>query len=306
MKTLLNRELAWLGLGSETAKEAKVNILGVPFDGGTSQGKGAAMAPTKIRELAAEYLNESTDSWVFYEKGLMYDHGDVEVDLNWKETFKRIEEDAYEVIKYGNFPLFIGGDHSVTIPLHNAFFKAEKEKNPKSKVGIIHFDAHFDLCYDFEGHLWSHANTERRALENHINGEDLFFLGIRAMEIDEQGAFDQYPGIGVVSATEVFEEGHVKAFEKMKKHFKGYDSIYFTLDIDVLDPAYAPGTGTPVFGGIESRELIYFVRRMLREMPIKAMDIVEISPPLDISNQITSWAGIRVVQEVFSEISKRK
>ena len=81
--------------------------------------------------------------------------------------------------------------------------------------------------------------------------------------------------------------------------FQGYDHVYFTLDIDVLDPAFAPGTGTPVSGGITSRELINLVRFILKNLPVRDMDIVEVAPPLDV-NDITSWAAMRIIEEVFS------
>lgn len=296
---MINKQENWLGLESENPKDAKVSILGIPFDGGASQGKGTAAAPDKIRDLAAFFMTGSTDDWNLIKQNTMYDFGNVEVDLDWENTFKRVEDKGYEVMKHGNFNLFIGGDHSVTIPLHRAFGKYEREKNPGAKIGILHFDAHFDLCDNFEGHKWSHANTEKRALEDIIAPKDLFFLGIRAAEEDELDVIKGNPEITVVSATEVFMDGYMKAFEKIKKKFQDYDAVYFTLDIDVLDPAFAPGTGTPAFGGITSRELIQLVRMILAQIPVKSMDIVEVSPPLD-CNDITSWGAIRIIQEVFS------
>lgn len=300
---MINYNEIWLGLASESPMEAKVSVLGVPFDGGTSQGEGASEAPGKIRDLAALFMTGSTDDWNLIREGVIYDHGDVEVDLDWEATFNRIEDKAYKVMTDENFSLFMGGDHSVTIPLHKAFAKYQKAKNPESKIGIIHFDAHFDLCDNFEGHKWSHANTEKRALDDLITGKDLLFLGIRAAEDEELDVIKNNPDIEVISATDVFENGYKKAFDKIKKRFKNYDAVYFTLDIDVLDPAFAPGTGTPVFGGIQSMELIQLVRLILKDIPVKAMDIVEVSPPLDV-NDITSWAAIRIIQEVFSAHNK--
>ena len=190
----------------------------------------------------------------------------------------------------------------MTIPLHWAFKKVQEESGHK-KIGILHFDAHFDLCHQFAGHRWSHANTEKRALEDIVDPEDLFFLGIRAAEREEMEVIQANPEIQVVTATEIFREGFEKAYERIYNHFKDYDALYFTLDIDVLDPAFAPGTGTPVAGGLSSRELVELVRLILRDLPVAAMDIMEVSPPLD-SNDITSWAAIRVVQEIFARFSK--
>ncbi|HHY90790.1 MAG TPA: agmatinase [Clostridiales bacterium] len=294
---------AWLGLCAEKAEDAKICILGIPFDGGASFGKGAAKAPQRIRDLAAEDMPEADDAWILAKKGILFDFGDVEIDLNWEKSFQRIEDKAYEVMKQGKFSLFIGGDHSVTIPLHRAFKKYQRERKPDGKIGIIHFDAHFDLCDQFEGHKWSHANTEKRALDDIIDPKDLLFLGIRAAESEELEIIEKHPEITVISATEVFQKGYRAAYEKIYNKFKDYDAIYFTLDIDVLDPAYAPGTGTPVFAGLSSRELLELVRLLLAHLPVQAMDIVEVAPPLDI-NDITSWAAIRIIQQVFSFYSK--
>jgi len=302
-ENMIDYTKAWLGLCAEKAEDAKICILGIPFDGGASFGKGAAKAPQRIRDLAAEDMPEADDAWILAKKGILFDFGDVEIDLNWEKSFQRIEDKAYEVMKQGKFSLFIGGDHSVTIPLHRAFKKYQRERKPDGKIGIIHFDAHFDLCDQFEGHKWSHANTEKRALDDIIDPKDLLFLGIRAAESEELEIIEKHPEITVISATEVFQKGYRAAYEKIYNKFKDYDAVYFTLDIDVLDPAYAPGTGTPVFAGLSSRELLELVRLLLAHLPVQAMDIVEVAPPLDI-NDITSWAAIRIIQQVFSFYSK--
>ena len=87
--------------------------------------------------------------------------------------------------------------------------------------------------------------------------------------------------------------------------FADYDFVYITLDIDVLDPAFAPGTGTPEAGGLSSRELMYIINELMNRTPVKAMDIVEVSPPLDTENQITSWAAAKIIYEVFADLSIR-
>lgn len=292
----------WLDITAKTIDEAKVAILGIPFDGGTSQEAGAAEAPAKIREFGEVYMPCATDDWHLLDtQPLVYDFGDVDMSGTWEESFARIEEEALSMMKYGKFNLFIGGDHSVTIPLHRAFKRAHAGD---MKIGIIHFDAHFDLCDCYDGHIWSHANTEKRALDDIIDPENLLFLGIRAAEPEEVEIVKREKDITVISATDVDEMGWKECAQVIYNKFREYDNIYFTLDIDVLDPAFAPGTGTPVSGGINSRELINLVRFMLNELPIRDMDIVEVAPPLD-SNDITSWAALRVIEEVFSIIDRK-
>lgn len=293
----------WVGCETQAVDEAEICLMGVPFDNATSQGKGTNEGPATIRNLSSE-LGEITEDGVILKEGILYDAGDISVDLNWERYFKNVEDGAYTLMNTGKFCLFIGGDHSVTIPLHRAFGKYQKQLKEDAKIGIIHFDAHYDLCDEFNRHKWSHACTEARVLEdNIICGENLFFLGIRTAEISEIETIRKYPGIKTITASDVFRKGYMNAYKEIEEHFKDYDAVYFTLDIDVLAPAYAPGTGTPVAGGISDRELVEIFKLMINNLPIKAMDIVEVSPPLDINN-ITSWAALRVIQELLGHFSK--
>lgn len=286
----------WLDINAKTPEEAKVLILGVPFDGGTSQEAGAAEGPAKIREFGAVYMPCATDDWhILDTQPIVYDYGDVDMSGTWEESFARVEKEALDLMGYDGFHLFLGGDHSVTIPLHKAFAKAKAGE----KIGIIHFDAHFDLCGCYDGNIWSHANTEKRALDDIVDPEDLLFLGIRAAEPEEIDIIQREPGITVISASDVDEMGWKECARIIADKFEDYDHLYFTLDIDVLDPAFAPGTGTPVSGGITSREMINLVRFILKNLPVRDMDIVEVAPPLDV-NDITSWAAMRIIEEVLS------
>ena len=108
----------WLDITAKEPAEAAVSVLGIPFDGGTTQEAGAAEAPARIREFAELYMPCATDDWHVLSENLVYDFGDVNMSGSWEESFARVEKQALEVMKHGNFNLFIGGDHSVTIPLH--------------------------------------------------------------------------------------------------------------------------------------------------------------------------------------------
>jgi len=302
---MFNYGKMWSGIATDNIHEAIICIMGIPFDGGASFGKGAALAPLTIRLLTADAMPEVTEDQTVLKKRMLYDAGDVEPSLNWEDYYDKVEAKAYELMQTDTFCLFIGGDHSVTIPLQKAFGRYQKEsvKKEDGKLGIIHLDAHPDLCHNFDGHKWSHANTEKRALEDIISPKDLCFAGIRTFEKEEIDLLNDYPEITVHTALDIYEKGVKQVFQKIEHQFKEYDSIYLTLDIDVLDPAFAPGTGTPVSGGLSSRELIELVKLIFEHLPVKAMDLVEVSPPLD-SNDITSWAAIRVMHDVFGYLSK--
>ena len=174
------------------------------------------------------------------------------------------------------------------------------------KIGFIHFDSHPDLCDEYEGSRWSHACPLRRVLEDHISPRDLAQIGIRSYESEEIDLYREHPELLVIKAYDIFKNGYQEAINRIVSHFKGYDALYLTLDIDVLDPAFAPGTGTPEAGGLSSRELLEILNQLMEQLPIKAMDLVEISPSLDTTNQITSWAGAKIIYEILGQLHKKK
>lgn len=288
------KESSWLRWAADSPEDADILIMGIPFDNAVSLNKGAAKAPDHLRRLSVE-LSDTTDSFRPVKKGLLYDFGDIRTELDWERYFSSVEDSAFDLLERDRFCLFLGGDHSVTIPLHKAFGR----KFDGKKRGIIHFDAHYDLCPEYDGHIWSHACTEARALEGVVTGDDLTFVGVRVAEETEIELIKDHPGIVTITSENVHDRGAEDVAKTLIQRYAGYDAIYLTLDIDVLDPAYVPGTGTPVSGGLDPITLIKILRRLMTELPIMAMDIVEVAPPLDV-NDITGWAALRIIHEVFS------
>ncbi len=291
---------AWREISTEKREDADVCIMGITFDGAASVGKGAAMGPEQIRKCS-EVLPPANQTGEFFKELKVYDAGDVPFTLDWREYYKKVEEKALELLNSGKFCIFLGGDHSVTIPLGKALAAHYKGK----KLGVIHFDSHPDLCDEYEGSRWSHACPLRRVLEDAVSHGDLAQVGIRSYEEEETKIHAEHPELMVIRACEIFREGYEAAADKLVNKFSGYDAVYITLDIDVLDPAFAPGTGTPEAGGLSSRELMYIVNRLMEEVPVAAMDIVEVAPSLDTENQITSWAAVKVIYEVFAKLRGR-
>lgn len=290
---------AWREIAVENADTADVNIMGITFDGAASVGKGAAMGPDQIRKCT-EVLPPVNQTGDFFKELKVYDAGDVEFSLNWQKYYGDVEAKAAELLATGKFCIFLGGDHSVTIPLS----KAVRKVHPDKKIGFVHFDSHPDLCDEYEDSKWSHACPLRRVIEDVIEPGDLAQVGIRSYEYEEIELFAEHPELTVIKAYDVFQEGYKSTAAKLVDKFADYDLVYITLDIDVLDPAFAPGTGTPEAGGLSSRELLYIINELMNRTPVKAMDIVEVSPPLDTENQITSWAAAKIIYEVFADISK--
>ena len=280
----------WSGLLSDDPA-AEVGVLGVPFDRAVSFRSGTAFAPAKLRELTPHLACSTEEGQLLTLR--VRDYGDVSADLEWPRYFQKVEELAMETLRHP-LALFLGGDHSVTIPLIRAFDRAVD-----GPFGVLHFDAHFDLFDTYDGHRWSHACTERRALELlGLDPHHLVFVGPRSFPQEELDFLRAHPEISYYTARQCYRQGIEAVAEEVVDKLGSVKAIYFTLDIDGLDPAYAPGTGTPEGGGLSTRELLELVRIVFQRLPVRAMDVVEVSPPLD-SADITSFAALKVIYEVW-------
>ena len=200
----------------------------------------------------------------------------------------------------GAFLLSVGGDHSVTTPLVRAFASAAD-----APFGLVHLDAHPDLFDTYEGSPLSNACPLRRALETgRLAPEHLLIVGTRsynAVELD----FMRDHGIRFVPAREVDRGGVDAVVALARERLAGVGRVYLTLDIDVADPACAPGTGAPVAGGLSSRQLLDLTRGLHEALPVTAMDIVEISPPLD-PTDATLFLGLQLIFETFAVLDRKR
>lgn len=297
-KEINNLGNSWSGMLTDDTNKADILLKSIPFDNATSFGKGAAEGPDRMRQLS-EILPPYDETGIKLEDFYIQDRGNHPNDLNWERYFNDIEQDAFEMMSTGKFCLFLGGDHSCSIPLTNAFGKVYGggEKN-----GYIHFDSHGDLCYSFQGSKWSHACPARRASEQipNLSDEGMTFIGIRSFEEEEMIFYSEHAKVKVIRADEVFANGVDYVIETLMERYEGFDNIYLSIDIDVLDPAFAPGTGTPECGGLSTRELMKIIKTIITALPIKAMDLVEVSPVLDSSN-ITSWAALKLLYSIFGQ-----
>lgn len=294
----MNKKQPWRDLLVEDLSVADIVLLGIPFDENCSCGEGTRFAPDKLRELSG-YLPPVTENGeIIFAK--LFDFGNVDKEESIEFIFKKVATKAFEVISSGKFPIFLGGDHSVSIPLKQAFAKFHQGK----RIGIIHFDAHADICDIYDDSKLSHASVNARALETGFKDSDIMMVGIRSFEIQELSFLENHPH-QVLLASQLDSLKETGIANEIITYFASFDAIYLSVDIDVLDPAYAPGTGTPEAGGLSSRRLINIIRKLVQQLPIKAMDLVEISPPRDV-NDITSWAGLKLLLEVFSIKGQKK
>jgi agmatinase len=283
----------WAGLNRPnlSMSDADIIVFGIPYDGGVSFRNGAKDAPAALREIT--YTIAPTTEYFEDISGLkILDIGDFDAPTR-EDLFAKVEGKVCELVKQNKFFTMIGGDHSTTIPVQRGINNALNEP-----FGIIHIDAHFDLCNELEGDTFSHGSTERRALElnNVTSTENIFFIGIRSIEMDEL-AFMRNNKVHVINAHDFHNLGVSQVVDTVRAQMEAFNKIYLTLDIDCLDPAYAAGTGTPQFGGLYSRDLLNLLKGLF-DLPIIGFDVVEISPKLDPS--LTSlFAGRKIITECW-------
>jgi len=290
-----------------------VVILGLPFEGGVCWRGGTAEAPRRLREISAS-------SPAVSEVGLPVDPGGLRVrdagDITPEEAppgdaarrayFSRVEEAVVQIFKTGAlagrdaFLLSIGGDHSVSIPLVSGFGRQFPEG-----FGLVLLDAHPDLFDTYDGSTLTSPCPMRRALDgSRLKPEHLLILGTRSynqVELD----FMREKGIRFVPAREIDRLGVESVVTLARQKLNGVGNVYVSLDIDVADPSCAPGTGAPVAGGLSSRQLLELTRGLLTQLPVRALDIVEIAPALDPSG-ITLFLALQIIFETFAVLAEKR
>lgn len=277
----------WRDLLIDNIEDAKIAIFGIPIDVNCSVGRGASEAPRVLRECS-EYLPPVTMDGTILEKTL-FDLGDV-CEYDYEKVLDKIS-----LCKNKKLTLMLGGDHSVSILTQKAYRQVHSGKR-----GIIHIDAHADICDFYDGSSYSHACVNRRALEHGYSQEDITMLGIRSYEVQEVEYLTKY-AVDILSPTDIEQIGLEEVVQRLCNKYTDYDGIYLSFDIDAVDPAYAPGTGTPEAFGLSSKTVLDMIMTIVKRLPVDMMDIVEVSPPLDCNN-ITTWLALKYVLEIINII----
>jgi agmatinase len=288
--------------------------MGLPYEGSVAWRGGTAEAPARLREISSTSPAISEEGFevdsslltVHDREDLQPPAGQVQNARGRQKYFEAIEQEVGRIIRSASekgketFLFTIGGDHSLTIPLVRGFASVSPEK-----FGLISLDAHPDLFESYDGSELSAACTLRRSLElDLLSPEHLLILGTRSynrVELD----FLKEKGIRFVPAVEMERAGGETILEAAVRQMAGVSRIYLTLDIDVADPACAPGTGAPVAGGLSSRQLLNLTRGLLRKLPVKAMDLVEVAPALD-PTDATLFLALQVIFETFAVRAGKK
>lgn len=277
-------------------------VVGIPFDSGASYRAGTRFGPTAIREvscLAAKPYNPVLNVGIFDEcNGI--DYGDVgNIPGYVEDSFELIEKDMLQIFQAGVIPVAMGGDHSVTLPELRACAKVH------GPVALIHFDAHYDTIPEYFGKPYNHGTPfHHAAVEGLVDTSSSIHIGIReGLYSSEDAKHSDELGYQCINAHVMHEMTNKDVIEAIKKRV-GNKKAFLTFDIDFLDPAFAPGTGTPVPGGFSTADALAIVRG-LKDLNIVGYDVVEVSQPYD-PTQITAIAAAGIMQEFLSQIAYRK
>ena len=287
---------------------ARALIIGAPFDGGTSHRSGCRFGPQAIRTsdyLPHDGMRPSLALGVDPLIALaVVDLGDVEMPSGDTErSIVALEKRVTEVAAAGVMPVILGGDHTIALPDVTGVARHVGW----GRVSVIHFDAHADTGNTQMGSLHGHGTPMRRLIESGACRGDRFLqIGLRGYW-PESATLDWMAAEGMRS----FEMSEITARgldavldEALRVAMTDCDAVFLSVDVDVVDPGSAPGTGTPEPGGLTSRQLLDAVRRVAMEVPLAGMDIVEVSPPYDHA-EITAYLANRVVLEALSGVAWR-
>jgi len=284
----------------DEVKRAEVAVVGVPFDAGVSYRPGARFGPSHVREASRllRPFNPELKTSPFASQQVV-DAGDIPANpFDIEAGLASIESSYGKLLDSADKVIAIGGDHTITL----AILRALKAKH--GPISVIHFDAHLDTWDSYFGADYTHGTTFRRASEEGLlDQSSCIHIGIRgplyaASNLED----DQALGFQIFSAVQLEELGITEAITRIKKRVSA-KPVYISIDIDVLDPAHAPGTGTPEAGGMTSRELLQILRAS-KDLNVVGADVVEVAPAYDHA-QLTGIAASHCIYEMLSAMVKK-
>lgn len=282
------------------ADEVDIGLIGVPWDGGTTNRPGARHGPRQIRDLSTMARNVHHATGVMpFERCNCADLGDTPVNpVDIEDTLDRVEKFYREVAEQGILPLTAGGDHLITLPIMRGICRDDP-------VGMVHFDAHTDTLDRYFGESkYTHGTPFRRAIEEGLlDPKRTVQIGIRGAlysASDKDWGLEQ--GIRVIEIEEYNDLG-VDAVIAEARRVVGDRPTYVSFDVDALDPVYAPGTGTPEIGGITTYDAQKMIRG-LRGLNLVGGDVVEVSPPFDMSGN-TALVAVTMMFEILCLLAEQ-
>jgi agmatinase len=286
MRSLLyiNHQQKFFGGFNKNFSDSKFVLFGVPFDSTSSYRPGSRFGPSAIREAS---VNIETWSWRSnndFENIGTHDLGDLAIvhgDCN--ETIRRVSEVIKEIVNLKKIPIMIGGEHTITLGVAKSL----------KDITILSFDAHFDMRYEYLSNKLSHACIMRRIIEE-IGSENTIVVGVRAA-CKEEIEFVKNNNIYFISSKQINMNSAKNIGSILKEKLKNKKKIYISIDMDVLDPSYAPGVGNPEPEGISVSALLDIIEEVIDDR-ILGFDVVEVTPLYD--NGITSIVASKIIYEI--------
>jgi agmatinase len=283
---------------AESPAGLDVALLGIPYDGGVSYRPGARFGPRAVREQSSLIRPWHPVLKVHpFERLRVADCGDIDVvPSSIEATYAAITRRVDSVVEARATPVCVGGDHSITLGILRSLARRH------GPLGVVHFDAHPDTWDQYFGSKFFHGTPFRRAVEEGlIEPTRMIQVGIRGpLYGPEDFAFHDQHGIEVVRIEAVKERGTAAVGERFARLRGG--PVYCSFDVDAVDPAFAPGTGTPEVGGLTSYEALALVRA-LAGLDLVGADVVEVSPPYDGPGQVTALLGANLLFELVCLIA---
>ncbi|BAI61811.1 agmatinase [Methanocella paludicola SANAE] len=266
-------------------EEAEFVLYGVPFDATSSYRKGSKWAPLEMRKASYNFETYNGDLDVDLADVPIHDMGDCDVCCAVDDTLNEVYDVASSIVKAKKIPIMMGGEHSLTYPCVKAY---------KEKIGFVVMDAHYDLREEYEGVRNSHACVSRHIIDDIT--DKYVSIGIRSGPKEEYEYVKKNKKIRSYTANDVDGMGIDRILNETETYLKDCDRIYLSLDMDAIDPAYAPGLGTPEPFGMTPRQ----VRSVIRRLAPKTVgfDVVEISPEYD--QGITAQLGAKLIRDFIA------
>jgi agmatinase len=280
--------------GSQKSFEkANYIILGVPFDVTSTYRTGARFGPNAIRQASLNIETYSIRTGIYVEDLLLHDLGDLHVSATTEKTLEILERVIKSIVENGKTPVTIGGEHTITLGI------ARGLGGKAVKTAIVSFDAHLDLRNEFLGLKLSHTTFMRRINEE-VRPAKIIEIGTRAV-CKEELAYAKKAEVEFLSTQQIRKEGSKRSAKWLKKELDGYESIYLSVDLDILDPAYVPAVQNPEPDGLETAVLLDMLEGVCDNRVI-GFDVLEIAPNYD--QGVSAIQAAKVIFELLCFLEK--
>lgn len=275
-------------------EKAKYVIIGVPFDATSTFRTGARFAPNAIREASLNIETYSLRAGIDLEEVTIHDLGDLHVTAGAEGTLQRTELVIKDLLEAGKTPIVLGGEHTITLGCYRGI------KNRSSRTAVISFDAHLDLRNEYMGLKVSHTTFMRR-LSERLNPAKIVEVGTRAV-CKEELDYAVKADVKIFTMHEIRKQGIERTIKELNKALDGYNQVYVTVDMDVLDPAFAPAVQNPEPEGMNIGALLEILRSILTDKKAVALDLVEVTPHYDFG--VTAIGAAKILFEVLCYMEK--